>query len=47
METAHVDRSSTTVSSVHPLLQRSSQTGGSDTVVGQRPTVSFFTLQKI
>lgn len=38
MESAHVDRSSVTVNSVHPLLQRSSQTSGSDTVVGQRPT---------
>ncbi|CAG9536021.1 unnamed protein product [Cercopithifilaria johnstoni] len=38
MEAAHADRSSTTVTSVHPLLQRSSQTSGSDSVIGQRPT---------
>lgn len=42
MEAAHADRSSGTITSVHPLLQRSSQTSGSDSVVGQRPTVSFF-----
>ncbi|OZC09116.1 hypothetical protein X798_03863 [Onchocerca flexuosa] len=42
MESVHADRSSTAVTSVHPLLQRSSQANGSDSVVGQRPTVSFF-----
>uniref|UniRef100_A0A1I8EIK7 HECT-type E3 ubiquitin transferase n=1 Tax=Wuchereria bancrofti TaxID=6293 RepID=A0A1I8EIK7_WUCBA len=40
MEAAHADRSLATVSSVHPLLQRSSQTTGSDSsyrlLVGQR-----------
>uniref|UniRef100_A0AAF5PII3 HECT-type E3 ubiquitin transferase n=3 Tax=Wuchereria bancrofti TaxID=6293 RepID=A0AAF5PII3_WUCBA len=38
MEAAHADRSLATVSSVHPLLQRSSQTTGSDSVIGQRST---------
>ncbi|MCP9265605.1 E3 ubiquitin-protein ligase huwe1 [Dirofilaria immitis] len=38
MESAHVDRSSVAITSVHPLLQRSSQASGSDSVVGQRPT---------
>uniref|UniRef100_A0A915PL16 HECT-type E3 ubiquitin transferase n=1 Tax=Setaria digitata TaxID=48799 RepID=A0A915PL16_9BILA len=38
MEGAHADRSSAAVTSVHPLLQRSSQASGSDSVAGQRPT---------
>ncbi|KAL3982881.1 HECT-domain (ubiquitin-transferase) family protein [Acanthocheilonema viteae] len=38
LEAAHADRSSVAVTSVHPLLQRSSQTSGSDSVIGQRPT---------
>ncbi|VDK63407.1 unnamed protein product, partial [Onchocerca ochengi] len=38
MESVHADRSSAAVTSVHPLLQRSSQANGSDSVVGQRPT---------
>lgn len=42
MESVHADRSSAAVTSVHPLLQRSSQANGSDSVVGQRPTVNFF-----
>lgn len=48
MEAVHIDRSSAAIGSVHPLLQRSSQIGSSDSVMGQRSTViSFYVCERV